>query len=125
MKEPFESEGGMLSGNEIGGRLQLSRYAVNRRRAAGRLLAVDGARRGYLYPACWQVVDSDVLTGFEEMLGLLAGHPPVEKFCFFLSANPGLGGERPLDRPRNHADLEPVRTASRTLGENSSPGGAA
>jgi hypothetical protein len=92
--------------------------AVNRRRAAGRLLAVEGKRRRYRYPA-WQVVEGVPLAGLEEILGILTERPhaPITKISFFLSGNVRLGGERPLDRLRRGGEMESVRRAARLLGE--------
>lgn len=44
----------MLTSDEIGERMDLSREAVNQRRREGRLLALQGAKRGYKYPE-WQL----------------------------------------------------------------------
>ena len=110
------AEGGTLSTEEVGALLHMSRQAVDKRRAAGKLLAAEIGRRGYLYPA-WQFADGGgVLPGMEEILALLAEHPPLAKLRFFLSGNLRIDGERPLDRLR-HGDLEPVRRAARTFGE--------
>ncbi|MGK4005071.1 hypothetical protein WMF31_20760 [Sorangium sp. So ce1036] len=109
------AEGGTLTADEVGEVLHVSPQAVEVRRAAGQLLAVDGGRRGYLYPS-WQLADEGVLPGLEEILGLLVEHPPLAKLRFFLSGNHRLDGERPLDRLRR-GDLAPVRLAARTFGE--------
>jgi Fe2+ or Zn2+ uptake regulation protein len=44
----------MLSSDEMAHRLGVTRDTVNRRREAGRLLALSGAERGFRYPA-WQL----------------------------------------------------------------------
>jgi hypothetical protein len=49
MKQPE-----MLSSDEMAHRLGVTRDTVNRRREAGRLLALSGAKRGFRYPA-WQL----------------------------------------------------------------------
>ncbi|KYF66317.1 hypothetical protein [Sorangium cellulosum] len=110
------AEGGTLTAEDVGEVLHLSPDAIEARRAAGRLLAVDVGRRGHLYPA-WQFADEGVLPGFEEILALLAEHPPLAKMRFFLSGNHRLDGERPLDRVRR-GDLDAVRRAARTFGEH-------
>ncbi|WP_437603350.1 hypothetical protein [Sorangium sp. So ce590] len=109
------AEGGTLIAEEVGEGLHLSPQAIEARRAAGRLLAVDIGRRGHLYPA-WQFADEGVLPGLEEILTLLDEHPPLAKVRFFLSGNHRLDGDRPLDRLRR-GDVEPVRLAARTFGE--------
>ncbi|AUX42836.1 hypothetical protein SOCE26_042710 [Sorangium cellulosum] len=110
------AEGGTLTAEEVGEVLHLSREAVDRRRAGGGLLAVDIGHRGHLYPS-WQFAGEGVLPGLEEILALLAEHPPLARLRFFLSGNHRLGGERPLDRLRR-GDLEAVRLAARTFGEH-------
>ncbi|WP_437728573.1 hypothetical protein [Sorangium sp. So ce861] len=109
------AEGGALSAEEAGEALRLSPQAIEARRAAGRLLAVSTGRRGHLYPA-WQFADDGVLPGLEEILALLDDHPALAKVRFFLSGNHRLDGDRPLDRLRR-GDLDPVRLAARTFGE--------
>lgn len=111
-------EGGTLSAEAVGARLHISRQAVDKRRAAGKLLAVEIGRRGYLYPA-WQLAENGAVPGIEELLALLAGHSPLAKVRFFVSGNLYLNGDRPLDRLRG-GDLEAVRHAARTFGEQSS-----
>ena len=109
------AEGGTLSAEEVGKRLRISRQAVDKRRTAGKLLALEVGRRGYLYPA-WQFTQAGVLPGMEEILALVAEHPPLAQVRFFLSGNHRLGGDRPLDRLRR-GELEPVKRAARMFGE--------
>ena len=112
------AEGGTLSADEVGKLLRVSRQAVAKRRSAGKLLALEVGRRGYLYPA-WQFADAGVLSGVEEILALVAEHPPLAQVRFFLSGNHRLGGDRPLDRLRR-GELDPVRRAARAFGEQGS-----
>lgn len=86
------AEGGTLGAEQVGTLLHVSRQAVDKRRLAGKLLAVETGRRGYRYPV-WQFVDSGVLPGLEETLALLAEHPPFAKLRFFVSGNVSLGGD--------------------------------
>ncbi len=114
--EILAAEGGTLGGEEVGALLHISRQAVDKRRATGKLLAVEIGRRGYLYPA-WQFTDEGgVLAGLEDVLPLLAEEPPFARLRFFLSGNRRLRGERPLDRLRR-GELEPVLRAARMFGE--------
>jgi hypothetical protein len=108
-------EGGTLRADEVSALLHISRQAVDKRRAAGKVLAVEIGRRGYLYPA-WQFVDDGVLPGLEEILSLLAEHPPLAKLRFFLSSDLRLDGERPLDRLRR-SEIEPVKRSARMFAE--------
>lgn len=115
----LEAEGGTLSADEAARRLGLgSREAVNKRRKAGRLLALSTGRRGYRYPA-WQFGDEGVLPGFEEALRSLGVVGGWGRAAFFLGGNAGLGGERPLDllRSGSEEEVEAVIEAARYRGE--------
>jgi|HubBroStandDraft_6_1064221.scaffolds.fasta_scaffold1132495_1 hypothetical protein len=109
------AEGGTLGAEDVGALLHISRQAVDKRRAAGKLLAVEIGRRGYLYPA-WQFAEDGVLSGLEEILALLVEHPSLARLRFFLSGSLRLAGDRPLDRLRR-GDIAAVRRAARTFGE--------
>jgi hypothetical protein len=104
------TEGGVLSSEACATKLHVSRQAIDKRRLAGKLLALDVGRRGYLYPA-WQLVPEGVLPGLEEVLVELVAHPPLAKARFFLSANARLAGERPLDLLRRRAVLPVIKAA--------------
>jgi hypothetical protein len=109
------AEGGTLRAEEVSARLHISRQAVDKRRAAGKVLALEIGRRGYLYPA-WQFADDGVLPGLEEVLALLVEHPPLAKLRFFLSSDLRLDGERPLDRLRR-SEIESVKRSARVFAE--------
>jgi hypothetical protein len=107
--------GGTLISAQAAGALGITRQAVEKRRQAGRLLAVSTGRRGYLYPA-WQFTPEGVLPGLEQVLSLLADHDPWMRLAFVLNANTALGGESPLETLRR-GDVEPVLRAARVYGE--------
>lgn len=109
------AEGGTLASDDVAELLRISRQAVDKRRASGKLLAVELGRRGFRYPA-WQFGDTDLLPGMEETLKLLDGHPPIAQMRFFLSGDHALGGERPLDLLRR-GDLSQIRRAARVFGQ--------
>src|SRR5688572_10117390 len=69
------AEGGILTTERVAALLGLSRQAVDKRRRAGRLLALVTGRRGYLYPA-WQFGREGPLPGQEEILGAFDGADP-------------------------------------------------
>jgi hypothetical protein len=104
------AEGGALSSEGFAERLHVSRQAIDKRRLAGKLLALDVGRRGYLYPV-WQLVPEGLLMGLEETLEALRSHPPLAKARFFLSANARLSGERPLDLLRRGEVARVLRAA--------------
>ncbi|NOY27699.1 MAG: hypothetical protein GXP62_17685 [Oligoflexia bacterium] len=113
----LRAEGGTLGATEIAELLGISRQAVDKRRRAGQLLAVNTGRRGYRYPV-WQLTQGGALTGLELVLDALGRFDPWIRFSFFLQPHPALGedGRRPLDLLRE-GDVEPVLGAARTLGE--------
>ena len=94
----FDAEGGLLSGQELGAALGISRQAVDKRRRAGTLLALRWSGRSYSYPA-WQVWNGQTLPGLERVLASLNardGHP-IGHVVFFLTSFPRLGDQRPID----------------------------
>ncbi len=108
--ELLAQEGGMISATEASTILGLSRQGVDKRRRGNKLLALEGGRRGYQYPL-WQFMNGTVLPGLDQVLGILAEHPPLTQMQFFLAGNHRLGKERPLDRLRN-GDIETVKRAA-------------
>jgi hypothetical protein len=111
----LEAEGGALSSESFAERLHVTRQAVDKRRLAGKLLALDIGRRGYLYPT-WQLVPEGVLPGLEDTLEALRAHPPLAKARFFLDTNARLGGDRPLDLLRR-GEVAPVLRAATAFAE--------
>lgn len=113
-RELLESNGGVLSPSSVAKLLGVSRQSVGQRRAANKLLAVEGPR-GYLYPY-WQFDGAEPLAGISEVLELLADEDPWTRFIFFLSENEASHGKRPLDLLRKK-NLEPVLRAARMQGQ--------
>ena len=109
-------EGGSLGVQEVAKLLRLSRQAVHKRHLAGRLLAIDCGRHGYVYPA-WQFVPEGVLPGLEEVLRALADHDSWMQLAFFVSENDALDDETPLAALRRD-DLPAVLRAARLYGEH-------
>lgn len=63
----------MISGDELGRLIGISRQAIDKRRKAGDLIALDGPARGVKYPR-WQVSDDGfILPGISEVLTLCNG----------------------------------------------------
>ncbi len=111
----LRAEGGILNAREVADRLGISRQAVEKRRNAGKLLAVT--LRGSLvgYPA-WQFTDDGVLSGLDEVLSEFHDVSSWTQLVFFLSENSLLDGRRPLDELRK-GNIEGVRRAAGALGE--------
>lgn len=109
-EELLTQEGGTIGPAEVAKILGLSRQGVDKRRHSGKLLAIEAGRRGFRYPV-FQFVDGGVLPGLEEVLEVLATHPPLAQLEFFVSGDHRIGGDRPLDRVRR-GDLESVKRAA-------------
>ncbi len=110
----LQMEGGVLSPSSAAALLGVSRQAVGQRRAAGRLLGVEGPR-GYLYPA-WQFTDRGMLPGLEDTLRALRGEDAWSVLTFFLESDAASGNERPLDLLRA-GRLDAVARAAELYGE--------
>lgn len=111
----LESDGGTISVDEVAQRLGVTRQAVDKRRRAGRLLALPIGFSRYAYPV-WQFGPSGMLPGFEEVLAELSSVDPWTRAAFFLGENTYLDGERPLDEIRR-GNVERVRRAAWAMGE--------
>lgn len=107
-------EGGTWDAETVARHLHLTRQGVNRRRRAGRLLAIDVGRRGYRYPA-WQFEREGTLPGLEAVLQALQQHDSWMQLIFMVSANARLGGKTPLEALRS-GEGEPVIRAARAFG---------
>lgn len=101
-KELLESEGGTVA----------SGRAVDKRRRAGKLLAVP-VGRGYRYPA-WQFDErgrGGVVSGLEEVLESFGVEEPWMRASFFLRRNGRLDVLR-------EGEMEAVKRAARAYGEH-------
>lgn len=100
-----ESEGGSLSSDEVARLLRISKTAVLKRLAAGRLIAWREERLQAARFPRWQFDDhGHVLPGLEEVLEILNGNrclDPWGKILFFLQSRNGPDGGRPLDQLRD------------------------
>lgn len=114
-RDLLEQEGGVLSPSSVAKLLGMSRQAVGLRRAAGKLLGVEG-NRGFVYPA-WQFEGNDVIDGFTDVLNILADSTPWTQLVFFLTKDEAIGGKRPIDLLRK-GKIAPVRRAARMHGEH-------
>jgi hypothetical protein len=110
------AEGGVLGVADVAKRLHMSRQAVNKRRGAGQLLAVEVGRRGFLYPG-WQLTDTGTLAGLADVLAALGEASPWAALRFFLSGSHRLSGKRPLDLLRA-GKLEPVVRAAKAFDDH-------
>jgi hypothetical protein len=111
----LSADGQPLTADQAAQALGISRQGVDKRRLAGRLLAVSTGRRGYHYPS-WQFTPEGILPGLEPVLALLREHDPWMRLAFFVNANTALSGETPLAELRR-GNLDPVKRAARLYGE--------
>ena len=97
---------GMHSAEAAGRLLGISRQAVDKRRAAGKLLAVR-VRGDWHYPAA-QFDNNEVLPGIEAVIAGMPEASPWSVLDFLLAPDEALGGRSPLAALRA-GDLAPVR----------------
>jgi len=117
-RELLEAEGGTVSSGQAAELLGITPQAVDKRRRAGKLLALP-VGRAYLYPV-WQFDEAGrggVLQGLEEVLGSFGVEDAWMRVSFFLRQNGRLGDKRPLDVLRD-GEIEAVERAARAYGEH-------
>jgi hypothetical protein len=114
----LNAEGGVATSEELGELLSgISRQAVDKRRRAGRLLALR-ERGDWVYPR-WQVEDGQTIAGLEDVLEELAAreHDPWAMLIFFLQTDTAQEGESPLAALRSGKPDAAIQ-AARTYGEH-------
>lgn len=89
-----EAAGGMLSADDAAKALGISRQAVDKRRAAGKLLAVR-VRGDWHYPSA-QFRDGEVLPGVEEIINGMPDASAWSVLDFLLAPDDALDGRPPL-----------------------------
>ncbi len=115
-RQLLQAEGGPLTVEQVARCLGITRQAVDKRRRTGRLIYLSTGRRGYAYPA-WQLQAAGVLPGLESAISELSVRDPWAQAAFFLSGDPRLDGETPLEALRR-GNVEAVRHAARGYGEH-------
>jgi hypothetical protein len=112
----IDENGGALTAIQAAEIVGISRQMVDRRRSAGKLLAVTTGRHGYRYPV-WQFDDSGVLPGLEDVLKVLAHEDEWMQVAFFVSRNPRLEDRTPIDALKA-GELDAVLDAAAVYGEH-------
>ena len=119
-RQLMEAEGGSWSSEEAARLLQISKTAVLKRLATGRLLAWREERLQAARFPRWQFdKHGQVLNGLEEVLEILHHDERLDawgRILFFLQEKPSLGGRRPLDLLRQ-GKLKEVRLAAQAYAE--------
>lgn len=90
-----ERAGGFKPTAWVGEHLGISRQAVDKRRKAGRLLAVAAADGTFAYPMC-QFTPDGVVPGLEEALAAFEVESPWERLSALVNPAPALGGKSVL-----------------------------
>jgi len=112
----LEEHGGTLSAEKAGEVLGITRQAVEKRRQAGKLLALTIGRHGYRYPA-WQFSESGTLPGLEQVLGILASHDQWMQTAFFVGKNARLNNRSPIEMLES-GEVDRVLNAASVYGEH-------
>jgi len=111
----IEEHGGTLTAQQVARMIGISRQGVEKRRQAGKLLALATGRHGYRYPV-WQFSDSGALPGLEDVLGVLAPHDEWMQTLFFVGKNLRLGDRTPIEALKA-GELAQVLDAAQLYGE--------
>jgi hypothetical protein len=88
--------GGLASSEEASAALGLTRQAIEKRRRAGRLLALSLGKRGYRYPV-FQFGEGRTLPGLERVLDALEGTDAWTALAFFVNRRAELGDRSPVE----------------------------
>ena len=104
----------MLSGEDMGRELGLSRATVDNRRLEGKLLALElGTKRGFRYPR-WQrelLEERRTRDPYEAALDRLRSVGAWSRYRFFTQGSPALGGKTPLEALRAGATDDVIAAA--------------
>jgi hypothetical protein len=95
-RQMLKTAGGALTSEKVAEVLNISRQAVDKRRASNQLLALTQGKRGYSYPS-FQFEEGKTLKGLEDVLGKLNALDPWMQLNFFTRPNERLGGNTPIE----------------------------
>lgn len=104
-----------MTSEQVAKVLNLSRLAVDKRRASNQLLALTQGKRGYSYPR-FQFHEGKTLDGFEYVLKSLNSFDSWMQLNFFTSPDERLEGKSPIEALQQGKINEVARIAS-TYGE--------
>jgi len=114
-QQMLKTAGGALTSEKVAEVLNISRQAVDKRRASNQLLALTQGRRGYSYPG-FQFDEGKTLKGMEHVLGKLDALDPWMQLNFFTQGNERLGGSTPIEALRA-GKIDDVVVAASGYGE--------
>ncbi|MGA3334478.1 MAG: hypothetical protein ABSC62_09990 [Terracidiphilus sp.] len=109
-QQMLKTSGGVLTSEQVAELLNISRQAVDKRRASNQLLALTQGKRGYSYP-CFQFDEGRTLKGLEKVLGQLSELDPWMQLNFFTIPSERLGNRTPIDALREGSADDVVSAA--------------
>jgi nucleoid DNA-binding protein len=104
----------MLSAEEFGKLIGVSRVTVNQKRQRREVLALEGARRGFRFPE-WQIGENGKPFGALPELFDRLGGDPWEVYRFLVQHHPELGGLTGMEALRRGRVTEVIDAAESTL----------
>lgn len=121
-QELLRDAGGGWSSPRVAELLGITRQAVDKRRRAGKLLALQSGQGGYVYPVC-QFADGEVLPGLDQFLAAFSAGGPWVRLSVLLAPADEIGGISPLDALRR-GDIQAAVLAASVHGEQGGPAAA-
>jgi hypothetical protein len=109
----LERAGGAIGATDVGLLLGISRQAVDKRRAEGKLLAIRNASGDYLYPSCQFLPQGNVLPHLAEYLQICGFQDPWMQLQLLLATPETLGGTLTVRDALRSADVGLVAEALR------------
>jgi hypothetical protein len=100
----------------------MTRQGVDKRRKAGKLLALQSGRGDYLYPVC-QVTEHGVLPGIDRFLAACPPSGGWTRLDLLLTPAEEIGGRSPVEALRG-GDVAAAAHAASMFGELGGPSGA-
>jgi hypothetical protein len=117
-QELLRQAGGLMSADQVGVVLGVTRQAIDKRRVAGKLIAIPQGQRGFGYPAC-QFTSRGSVPGLDRMLLALGRSDAWMQLIFLLSPNSVLGNRSPLEL-LSEGQVGVVTSAASVFGEQGS-----
>jgi hypothetical protein len=115
-RQLIDGHGGSMTAEQVAQSLGITRQAVEKRRRAGKLIALTTGRYGYRYPV-WQFTESGSVPGLEAVLSVLSPHDEWMQAAFFVGRNPYLENRTPIETLKA-GETEDVLTAAEIFGEH-------
>lgn len=122
-QELLREAGGGWSSTRVAAHLGMTRQGVDKRRRAGRLLALQSGHGDYLYPVC-QFTDDGVLAGIDRFLSACPPSGGWTRLDLLLTPAEEIGAVSPLDALRR-GDVDAAVHAASIFGELGGPSGDA